>query len=516
MAACNRLASHPPRTIPVRRGRLALILFVAHLGGPVGLAQTPYFVFPAEAAGDRFGRSVGAAGDVNMDGVPDIVVGAWFANGAAVDSGKAYVYSGLDGSLLLEVSGEDVSDHLGYSVSGAGDVNMDGYADVIAGAHFSDAGGFDAGRAYVVSGFNNSLLHVFTGTNILDALGESVSGAGDVDGDQYDDVIVGAAGEDSLGSGAGGAYVYSGRTGKTLQTIFGEAAGDRCGTSVRDAGDVDMDGRPDLIVGSPGRDGGRGRARVFSGATGAVLHVFDGDAGGDEFGFAVGGAGDVDADGFADVIVGAPFHAGVGAASGRAYVFSGRTGDLLFAQEGGAAEDWLGYAVAGAGDVDGDGYADLVIGIRNGDCGGLNSGCARVVSGRSAEVMYALSGEAGGNAFGAAVDGVGDVNGDGFADFAVGAYLNGAVGSLAGRAYVFAPGPRCRCGDLNGSGVVELGDFATFATCFGSSVASPGPGCSSAQADCADFDGSGQVDLNDFATLAAVFGGPPDNGSCSY
>ncbi|MFQ6092314.1 MAG: M6 family metalloprotease domain-containing protein, partial [bacterium] len=204
--------------------------------------------FTGEAAYDELGYSVSGAGDVNGDGFDDLIVGAPLNDAGGPDAGRAYLYSGTTGALLYTLPGGGPGDHFGWSVSGAGDVNDDGYADLIVGAPLNDAGGADAGRAYIYSGATGTLLYPFTGQAAGDWLGVSVSGAGDVNNDGYADLIVGAPLNDAGSTDAGRVYIYSGATGALLYTFTGEAAVDQLGSSVSGAGDVNNDGCDDLIV----------------------------------------------------------------------------------------------------------------------------------------------------------------------------------------------------------------------------------------------------------------------------
>ena len=269
------------------------------------------------------GSSVTGCGDVDGDGVPDFVVGAPDEDAGGTDSGVFYVHSGATGGVLWALIGLNSGDRMGRSIAGAGDVNGDGHADVIGGADREAVGGLlRAGVARVASGPNGALLFVKQGTQAEGRLGFSVAGVGDVNGDGRDDFAASAIGETPNGTDSGRVYVWSGTTGAVLHVFEGAQAGDQLGYSIAGIGDVDGDGRPDILVGAPGEQGGRGAARVYSGASGALLHVTFGDAPGDRLGEAVANVGDVDGDGLTEWAVGAPFASVNGASSGRVLVLS--------------------------------------------------------------------------------------------------------------------------------------------------------------------------------------------------
>ncbi len=160
----------------------------------------------------------------------------------------------MDGSTLYTFNGDSEEDWFGFSVSGAGDVNGDGRADLIVGAHLDDNNGRDSGSARVLSGIDGSTLYTFYGDSAWDWFGHSVSGAGDVNGDGRADLIVGAYRDDNNGLNSGSARVLSGIDGSTLHTFNGDSSGDGFGYSVSGAGDVNGDGFADLIVGAPWDD----------------------------------------------------------------------------------------------------------------------------------------------------------------------------------------------------------------------------------------------------------------------
>ena len=302
-------------------------------------------------------------GDIDGDGVPDIIVGAPLASQPGIGvTGSAYLYSGADGSLVWRLDGEAADDQYGFSVAPAGDLDGDGVTDVVVGATSASPGGVNlAGSAYLHSGVDGSLIRRLDGEAAGDELGYSVAVAGDVDRDGVDDVIVGALAADPGGMDlAGSAYIYSGADGSLIRRLDGEAAGDTFGSFVAPAADVDGDGVPDAIVGAetadPGSLGDAGSAYLYSGFDGSLIRRLDGEAGGDIFGHSVAPAGDVDGDAVPDLIVGAPNADPVDVQSaGSAYLYSGADGSLIRRLDGAAAGVRFGYSVAPAGDLDGDG-----------------------------------------------------------------------------------------------------------------------------------------------------------------
>jgi hypothetical protein len=364
-----------------------------------------------------FGLAVSGAGDVNNDGYDDVIVGAHSENTNSGHAGRGYIFSGATGELLCTlVSPNDQGEgHFGLRVSGAGDVNNDGYDDVIVGASPEDADYENAGRAYVFSGGGEGsrtvlgeLLHSFVSPNPEPSgrFGGSVSGAGDVNNDGYDDLIVGASETDPWSGplGEGRAYIFSGQTGGLLYTLVSPSAlvspndpTGYFGNWVSDVGDVNSDGHDDVIVGAWYEDTeflNAGKAHVFSGQTGQLLYTLvspNPEANG-HFGILVSGAGDVNNDGYPDVIVGALEDPGSSPReAGRAYVFSGTTGDLLhtLVSPNEETEGWFGV-VSGAGDVNNDGCDDLLVGACYEDADYVNMGRAYVFSGETGLCLYEL------------------------------------------------------------------------------------------------------------------------------
>ena len=425
----------------------ALLATQARAAGGRGM-----FVLTGAIPGETFGCSVASAGDVNGDSFADVIVGAYQSGSAGVPTGRAYIYFGgprADDRADVTLSGEGANDAFGVCVAAAGDVNRDGFGDVIVGAYENDAKGANAGRAYVFFGgakMDAGSDLVLTGEAAGDAFGYSVAGAGDVNRDGFSDVIVGAYENSARGAGAGRAYVFFGaaRPDPLPDAILsGEAAGDRYGISVSGTGDLNGDGFSDVIVGAYQNDAGgidAGRAYLYFGGARLLdraATVLTGAEAGDAFGFSVSGTGDVNKDGFFDVVVGAYHNGAGGKDAGRAYLYyGGRTvspsADAVFTGE--AAGDAFGYAVSGAGDANGDGYADVLVGAYGNDAGGSAAGRAYVyLGGPSPDPAsdWVLTGDKTLDNLGFAVSGAGDVDGDGFADS-----ILGAPYSEAGRAYV--------------------------------------------------------------------------------
>ncbi len=322
-----------------------------------GATGTALFTLQGSALStDAFGSALGTVGDLNGDGRPEFIVGA--PGAGANFEGRAYVYPAMGGAPLFTVAGSNLDDQIGLAVAGCGDVNNDGKPDFVVGAPLADVGGTERGYARVYSGLNGALLWTFTGTTNNEHLGLSVDGAGDVNGDGKADVLV--------GSSTGGAKIYSGATGLVLRT-FSAPVLDRLGVGVAGLTDVNGDGVRDVAIGAP-QDGslfspGPGYVNVYSGATGALIYTLNGLAAGDRFGISVADARDLTGDGRSEILVGADQYAFGG--TGYAKVYNGATSALLYTLNGVSASDRVGAALDGMGDANLDGRLEFVLGIPN-------------------------------------------------------------------------------------------------------------------------------------------------------
>ncbi len=437
--------------------------FVYH-GSASGLSTAPMWTNEANQNNAYFGFSVSTAGDVNGDGYADVIVGAPFYTNGQDYEGAAFVYhgsaSGLSTTPMWTNESNQNNAYFGFSVSTAGDVNGDGYADVIVGAHYYDNGETDEGRAFV---YHGSAAGLSTTPNWTDEsnqpsayYGVSVSTAGDVNGDGYSDVIVGAYFYDNGESNEGRAFVYHGSAAglSTTPNWTGESNQPLAlfGQSVAVAGDVSRDGYSDVIIGAPSYDNGEeneGRVYVFHGSpTGLSTSpnwINESNQTYAYFGRSVSTAGDVNGDGYSDVIIGAHYYDNGETDEGRAFVYHGSAAGLSttpnWIGESNQPSAYYGISVSTAGDVNGDGYSDVIVGAYFYDYGETDEGRAFVYHGSAAGLSTTPNwiGESNQPSayYGVSVSTAGDVNGDGYSDVIVGAYFYDNGESNEGRAFVY-------------------------------------------------------------------------------
>ena len=403
-------------------------------------AQTVLCSQTGQLPGDRFGGRVASAGDFDGDGTLDWIAGADQTSGA-LGLGYAKVISGRTCGTLATLLGPGLFASFGNSVSGAGDVNRDGFADVVVGAPSHNN---RSGAVFVYFGgpkggpATGALAATLPGKTASQQLGLAVCGVGDVDGDGHGDFA--ASGRDTLAPSVPGiVVVFSGRTMQVIHQVTRNGS-TRFGESMACLGDTNGNGTPDLAVGLPGVD----RVEIFDLGPGMPrLRTLAGPSG--DFGSSVGGAGDVDGDNAGDVIVGAfaatapaSWPAAAKPMAGAVAVYSGRSGAQLMVRYGTSAYDHYGNSVAAAGDVDRDGFDDVLIGTLQRTTRG--AGYIEIVSLRKSQQLYFLAGQNPGD-FQGEVGGVlrpgvttsGDIDNNGTPDFLLGAH---GVGGLAGRAQV--------------------------------------------------------------------------------
>lgn len=337
------------------------------------------FASPDEAG--QLGMSIDAAEDVNGDGIPDVVAGAPYVN-------KTWVFSGKDGEVLFSWKGENNNGAFGRCVKGVGDVNNDGFGDVLVGEPFQIWGAplnsdkiDQKGNVYLYSGKNGALLKQWTGERIGDGFGTAVTGKTT---GTATFIMVGAPAAGN--KNAGEVTIYKGTQSAPFFTISADSTGSRLGDMFMSVvGDVNADGTKDIYVSDFSNNAlgnATGRAYVYSGESGAMLYEFTGENAGDGFGIGVADAGDINQDGFDDLVIGAWQYRSVAPAGGKIYVYSGRNGGIIREITGSIVGETLGFDTTGIGDIDGDGVPDLLLTSAWSAINGTQSGRMLIISGK--------------------------------------------------------------------------------------------------------------------------------------
>lgn len=428
----------------------------------VTVRQQPDWISESNQTNAYFGISVSTAGDVNGDGFSDVIVGAYRYENGEAEEGRAFVYHGSAGGLdslpAWTAESDQVAAHFGIWVAGAGDVNGDGFSDVIIGANQYTNNELNEGRAYVYHGSDSGLSHspdwIAESDDDHAQFGTCVASAGDVNGDGFADVIVGASFYGSIDEGR--AYVYFGdSTGLSPVPdweVSSSQMSSRFGNIVASAGDVNGDTFDDILVAAYYYDNGQndeGCVFVFLGDSTGLSTIPDwmgeSNQSGARFGISATSAGDVNNDGYADVIVGARYYDNGEPDEGRAFAYYGSSSGLSvtpdWTAESNQAGAFFGRSVASAGDVNNDGFSDVIIGAQTFDNGENDEGRAFVYHGSIAGLdtlpVWTAESDQASAYFGRSVYTAGNVNGDDYSDVIVGAYYydNGQMNE--GRAYVY-------------------------------------------------------------------------------
>lgn len=357
-------------------------------GSAVGVEATAAWMGEGNQSAAHYGYAVAPAGDVNDDGYDDIVIGA--PQYGITTTGRAFVYLGSAGGItttgMWTQDGTDSEAQYGFAVASAGDVNDDGYADIIVGSPYASPSAKKEGQAFAYlgssSGLTTTAIWQMDGGQEFGHFGWSVAQAGDVNGDDYSDVLIGAPYYEDGETDEGWVYAYLGMS-TGISTTAGWVAeanqpDARFGYSVSGAGDVNNDGYADIIVGSPFYTSGQsaeGHAFAWYGSSsglgsngtpGNADWSYASNMTNASLGWSVAGAGDINADGYDDIVVGAPYVTDTTSEQGKVYLFDGSAGGIeafpAWTELGTDEESWFGYSVASAGNVNGDEFADLIIG----------------------------------------------------------------------------------------------------------------------------------------------------------
>ncbi|MBC8405597.1 MAG: FG-GAP repeat protein [Planctomycetes bacterium] len=350
------------------------------VGGKHGLHKT----HTGTVGNAQFGSSACGPGDINGDGIPDYVIGAKSHTNTLASQGRITAYSGSSHSVLWTVDGESLGDWFGYAMVAMGDLDDDGFGDIVVSApRVDNLFKIDSGRAYAISGATGSTIWTHTSAVSNRQFGTALGSGLDINSDGYQDLIAGMSSADDGGLiEAGKISVLDGKDGSFIGHIYATSSYAHFGTSVASAGDLNADGVDDIIVGVPDKSPSgitsAGRVTIISGnylLTGSgskYVGWIDGIWSNGQFGHSVCGLGDQDGDGVNEFAVGEPYAdlSTTLVEAGFAYVYSGASLTKLATFISGGDHDHFGYTVAPAGDMNSDGVIDLLVGAPDRGTGG--------------------------------------------------------------------------------------------------------------------------------------------------
>ena len=392
--------------------------------------------------GERYGFTLANIGDVNGDEFDDLAVGIPRSNSAGTSNGKIEVRSGYDDVLLYTIEGQNLGEQLGFSISAAGDVTGDNIPDFIAGAPYNSQEGDQAGKAYVFSGLDGSEVNSFYGRNTGDLFGRSVAGNVTLDGNNVPDVAISAPNfKDKMGA----VYCYNLQDSSLIEKLKGHNKGDQFGNSITMTSDLSRFGR--LIVGSPKNDDKDKNAGLvdvfqFDGSKFQTLYSIQGKNKNDRFGTVVGCTGDLDNDGIDDFGVGAPyFDSSSKNNRGRCTTYASASGTALWNKNGSHSNEKFPSSISDAGDLNCDGVNDVLFGSAryNASEDKAKAGRFLAASGNSGSNIQNIASDQGNSRFGQSAIGLG--NPYGFSKLAIGAWKysadvqSGSTGGLTYTAY---------------------------------------------------------------------------------